>query len=321
MQNNMALTLGIDTSNYTTSAAVYDSASGVVVMEKRLLPTAEGSLGLRQSDAVFAHVKQLGEITGQLFRRADFPEGQITAAGVSAFPRREKGSYMPCFLVGETAMQVFSSANRIPLHRFSHQEGHVAAALYSAGRLDLLSQPFFAFHLSGGTTDALLVEPDKEEMFRIRQVGGSLDLKAGQAVDRVGLLLGLKFPCGPQLTELALQWKEPVKVRASLKGTYCCLSGIENQCRLLLQKGHPREEIARVCLESIRAALEGMTSALLKEYGNRPLLYAGGVMASKLIRKELENRFSGIFAEPAYSSDNAAGIAVLTALAEKGPAL
>ncbi len=313
----MALTFGIDTSNYTTSAAVYDSAAGVIVMEKRLLPTGEGALGLRQSDAVFAHVKQLGEIAEQLFSHPDFPAGEIVAAGVSAFPRREPGSYMPCFLVGETAMRVFTAANRLPLYRFSHQEGHIAAALYSAGRLDLLERPFLAFHLSGGTTDALLVTPLEDGFFQVRQVGGSLDLKAGQAVDRVGLLLGLHFPCGPELTELALRWEEPVKVRPTLKGTSCCLSGIENQCRKLLEQGRPREEIARVCLESIRAALEGMTAALQKEYGHLPLLYAGGVMSSTLIRKKLEESFGGIFAAPAYSSDNAAGTAILAGIADK----
>ena len=313
----MALTFGIDTSNYTTSAAVYDSAAGVIVMEKRLLPTGEGTLGLRQSDAVFAHVKQLGEIVERLFSHLDFPAGEIVAAGVSAFPRRETGSYMPCFLVGETAMRVFTAANRLPLYRFSHQEGHIAAALYSAGRLDLLERPFLAFHLSGGTTDALLVTPSEDGFFRVRQVGGSLDLKAGQAVDRVGLLLGLHFACGPELTELALRWKEPVRVRATLKGTSCCLSGIENQCRKLLEQGCPREKIARVCLESIRAALEGMTTALQKQYGNLPLLYAGGVMSSTLIRKKLEENFGGIFAAPAYSSDNAAGTAILAGMADE----
>ena len=310
------LTFGVDTSNYTTSAAVYDAAAGVIVMEKRLLPTAEGALGLRQSDAVFAHVKQLGDIAETLFSRPDLPQGEISAAGVSAFPRREQGSYMPCFLVGETVMRTYAAANRVPLHRFSHQEGHVAAALYSAGRLDLLERPFLAFHLSGGTTDALLVTPSEDAPLNIRQVGGSLDLKAGQAVDRVGLLLGLHFPCGPELTALALQWKEPVRVRATLKGSSCCLSGIENQCRKLLAEGHPREEIARVCLESIRAALEGMTAALQEEYGPLPLLYAGGVMASTLIRRQMEEKFGGIFAEPAFSSDNSAGTAILAALAE-----
>lgn len=307
---------GIDTSNYTTSAALLDAESGIVRMEKRLLPTPQGALGLRQSDAVFAHVKQLGEITEKLMGKEG--AGQVGAAGVSAFPRRESGSYMPCFLVGETVMRVFAAANAVPLYRFSHQEGHIAAALYSAGHLEWLEKPFLAFHLSGGTTDALLVTPEAD-WFVIRNVGGSLDLKAGQAVDRVGLMLGLTFPCGPELTALALEWEEPIKVKPVLKGTSCCLSGIENKCAAFQKEGKPPAYIARYCLESIRAALSGMTEALLREYGELPLLYAGGVMASTLIRKQMERKYGGVFAQPQYSSDNAAGVAVLTKLAhEKG---
>ena len=308
--------LGIDTSNYTTSAAVYED--GAICMEKRLLPTAPGALGLRQSDAVFAHVKQLGEIAEALFAKAG--SAPIAAAGVSAFPRREEGSYMPCFLVGETAARVYAAAADVPLYRFSHQEGHIMAALYSAGKMEWKNRPFLAFHLSGGTTDALLVTP-KQGLFTVRQVGGSLDLKAGQAVDRVGLMLGLTFPCGPQLSALAAEWEEPVKVRPVLKGTSCCLSGIENKCAGFQREGRPAAFIARYCLESIRAALAGMTEALLREfapeYGELPLLYAGGVMASSVIRERMERDFGGVFAEPQFSSDNAAGTAILAALAHE----
>ncbi len=309
--------LGIDTSNYTTSAALYDPASGKVWMEKKLLPTSPGALGLRQSDAVFAHVKQLGEIAEGLF--SSLPQRpEIAAVGVSAFPRREEGSYMPCFLVGETTARVLASAEGVPLFRFSHQEGHVAAALYSAGKLSWLSKRFLAFHLSGGTTDALLVEPENG-FFTIKRVGGSLDLKAGQAVDRVGLMLGLSFPCGPELSSLAAQWTEPVRVKPVLKGTGCCLSGIENKCADFARQGKPAAFIARHCLESIYAALAGMTEALLKEYGELPLLYAGGVMSSAVIREKMEREYGGVFAEPRFSSDNAAGTAVLAAMAmEKG---
>ena len=99
----MAVYLGIDTSNYTTSTALFDSdawAQGglAVKMEKKLLPTAPGALGLRQSDAVFAHVQQLGGLAGQLFGKEP---PTLDGVGVSIFPRRVEGSYMPCFLVGQ----------------------------------------------------------------------------------------------------------------------------------------------------------------------------------------------------------------------------
>ncbi|MDE6596709.1 MAG: peptidase M22, partial [Oscillospiraceae bacterium] len=59
--------LGIDTSNYTTSAALYDTVSGEIKQEKLLLPVKSGELGLRQSDAVFHHTKQLPIVIGKLF--------------------------------------------------------------------------------------------------------------------------------------------------------------------------------------------------------------------------------------------------------------
>ena len=284
--------LGIDTSNYTTSLALLDTDTGEVRMEKRLLPTAPGALGLRQSDAVFAHVQQLGELAQKLFAAG---RPALSGVGVSIFPRRAEGSYMPCFLVGKTSAELLASAIGAPLYTFSHQEGHIAAALYSSGHLELMKERFIAFHLSGGTTDALLVEP-------------------GEPVFRVGLMLGLTFPCGPQLSALAESCSERIKVRPTMKGADCCLSGVENRCRKLLDEGRDPAYIARYCLISIEAALEGMTQALLDQYGKLPLLYAGGVMASSVIRPYFEAKFGGYFAQPAFSSDNAAGIALLAAL-------
>ena len=306
----MGVFLGLDTSNYTTSTALYDSDTGEVIMEKKLLPTAPGALGLRQSDAVFAHVKQLGLLTRQLFSEFD---GRIEGVGVSVFPRRAEGSYMPCFLVGQMAAEVLCSVTGLPCYAFSHQEGHVAAALYSAGHLELMAQPFLAFHLSGGTTDALLVEPEGA-FFKVTPVAASLDLKAGQAVDRVGLMLGLPFPCGPALTELAVQCQERIHLRPVMRGADCSLSGIENQCKKLIEQGRPPEYVARYCIEAIKAALEGMTTALISRYGQLPLVYAGGVMSNRIIRAYMEQRYHGLFAESRFSSDNSAGIAVLAAL-------
>ena len=303
---------GIDTSNYTTSVALFDSETHEVFMEKKLLPTKEGSLGLRQSDAVFSHVKQLGELVHSLM---DGRAGPFCAVGVSAFPRRAEGSYMPCFLVGEMAAQMLGAVNHVPVYQFSHQEGHLAAALYSAKKLSLLKGRFLAFHLSGGTTDALLVEPGRP-FFSVTPVAKTLDLKAGQLVDRVGLMLGCKFPCGPELESLALQWEEPIQIKPTMKGADCCLSGVENRCRALLDEGKPFAFIARYCLEAVQAALSAMTEALLHQYKNLPLLYAGGVMSNSLIRNAIEKKYGGFFAEPRFSSDNSAGVALLAALSE-----
>lgn len=303
--------LGIDTSNYTTSVALYDPSTRTIRQQKKLLPVKEGECGLRQSDAVFFHVKQLGEIVYSLF---DGEKCALDAIGVSTRPRDVDGSYMPCFLVGDMVTECLAASHSIPRYSFSHQQGHVAAALFSAGRMDLLQERFLAFHLSGGTTEALLVEPDNERILRCTKVAGSCDLKAGQAIDRVGVMLGLPFPSGKYLEELALKSRSHYKIKPTMKGLDCCLSGIENQCRKMYDDGEKKEDIALYCLKSVEAALCGMTNALLENYGPLSLLYAGGVMSNSIIRETMETKFQGIFAKPEYSSDNAAGIAVLTAM-------
>ena len=305
--------LGIDTSNYTTSAALLRGDGGVE-QQKRLLPVKAGQLGLRQSDAVFHHVQQLPEVLDPLLARAE----HLIAVGVSDRPRAAKGSYMPCFTVGFGTASAIAAALGVPLYAFSHQAGHIAAALYSAGRLALLEREFLAFHVSGGTTEAVLVSPNSETVFSVRPAACSLDLKGGQAVDRVGAMLGLPFPAGRELERLAAHSEKTFCVRPSLKGTDCSLSGIENRCGKMLESGAPPEEIARFCLDSILAALDAMCGALLKKYGELPVLFAGGVMSNRMLRKALTEKYGAYFAEPEFSSDNAAGLAVLARIKERG---
>lgn len=303
--------LGIDTSNYTTSTALYDTENGVIVQSKQLLPVKKGELGLRQSDAVFHHTKQLPMMMNNLMDNIDeIPD----AIGVSVRPRNADGSYMPCFLCGEGLAEAIAAVNKIPVYKTSHQVGHILAALYSSDKLELVNEPFIAFHVSGGTTDCLLVNPDEDEVIRITEIGTSLDLKAGQAVDRVGLMLGLDFPCGVQLEKLAEKSDRKYKIKPTMKNGNCCLSGVENKCRKMLDDGEKYEDVALFCLTYIYSSISGMTEYALEKYGNLPVLFAGGVMSNKIIRKQLESKFRCYFAEPAFSCDNAAGTAVFAAL-------
>ena len=299
--------LGIDTSNYTTSAALW--RAGAMFQNKIPLPVKKGELGLRQSDAVFHHVVQLPQVLSRL----PIVGAELAAIGVSDRPRSAEGSYMPCFLTGLGTAQAIAQAGGTSLYRFSHQQGHIAAALYSANRLDLFRQRFLAFHVSGGTTEAVLVTPEENQVFRTEIAARSLDLKGGQAVDRVGAMLGLSFPAGKELEALARQSNHMEPVHAAMRGADCSLSGIENRCRAMLDRGTPREEVAAFCLSSLLAALEGMTEALLERFGTLPLVFAGGVMSDGILREAIEEKYGAFFAQPEYSCDNAAGAAVLAA--------
>ena len=217
---------------------------------------------------------------------------------------------MPCFLVGQTVASTIASALNVPLYEYSHQAGHLAAAIYGAQEPILFDREFIAFHVSGGTTDCLFVKPD-DDGFKITQVAGSLDLKAGQAVDRVGKMLGLPFPAGPAVEILAEAFHEKCSYPVSVKDGNVSLSGLENKCAQRLAEGGSPTEVAKLCMTGILNALMHMTKWARSQHGDIPVLYAGGVMSNRFLQTELGRLPDTYFAEPKFCGDNAAGVAIL----------
>ena len=265
--------LGVDTSNYTTSVAVFNCGERSITQEKRLLPVREGELGLRQSDAVFHHTKQLPEMVERLAEK--YGGFSLEAVAASVRPRNTEGSYMPCFLCGEGLGRSLSTVNKLPFYTTSHQVGHILAALYSAGKLPYVNERFIAFHVSGGTTDCLLCEPDDDLIIKVTEIGASLG--------------------------------------------NCCLSGVENKCRQMTERGASPEDTARFCLDFIGETIIAMTLAAKDKCGDLPLVFAGGVMSDAIIRRSVTERFTGAsFAAPEFSCDNAAGVAIYGWLKQTG---
>ncbi len=305
--------LGIDTSNYTTSAAYFDTDSFEVKQSKKLLPVKKGEKGIRQSDAVFHHTVQLPIMLEGLGDIKD-----ICAVGVSDRPSCRKDSYMPCFLVGLGLAKGISYAKNIPYYSTTHQAGHILAALYSADKLDLVrgDESFLSFHVSGGTTDMLLVTPCgiDDGLLSIERIGGSNDLKAGQLIDRCGVMLGLDFPCGIELEKLAFSCDEKFRHKISVKNGECSLSGYENKLKKLYDEGAEPSYIAKYCLSAVGTAVHELTRYSLSELGrDTSVVYAGGVMSDKIIADMLSEDFDAYFAEPQFSCDNAVGVAVYSA--------
>ena len=292
--------IGFDTSNYTTSCAAFDGEAGE--NESRLLDVPEGALGVRQSDALFMHVKYLPEV----FSRLSF-SGGILAVGASVTPRETEGSYMPCFLAGASHGEVLARAIGKPFFRFSHQQGHIAAAAWSAGRTELLDKPMLCWHLSGGTTELLRVKPS-EASVSCEIVGGTSDVSCGQLVDRAGKLLGLQFPSGAALDKLALGTERSAEYAPKADGMFFSLSGAEHKIKAMHESGTAPGEIARFAFWALTAAIRNATLLAFKQYGEQPLLLSGGVASSAFLRRAMAN---GIYAEPRYSADNAMGIAIL----------
>ena len=301
--------VGVDTSNYTTSVAVIAEDGTELANLKYPLPVKEGQRGLRQSDALFSHTSALpnamecaSEIIGN--RR-------VLAVGVSSRPRNVEGSYMPCFLAGVSAATAFAVGAGAPLYRFSHQCGHIMSALYSSGSESLLSAPFYGAHVSGGTTELLLVKAEGSG-FHCSCIGGTKDVNAGQLIDRIGVAMGLKFPCGPALEMLALSCDQKIPARAPrLEETYVNFSGAENLSLQLYEKTQDKSLTAAFLLSHIGEGLSRATRACMEKYGEAPIVFAGGVMSNSILKKRLGQEFNAFFADPAHSADNAVGIAVL----------
>ena len=298
--------LGFDTSNYTTSAAVF--GGGRAENRGKLLTVPEGALGLRQSDALFQHVKRLHLMAEQL--RTDGVMGKIAAVGASTRPREAEGSYMPCFLVGEGEGRTLAAALGAPFYPCSHQQGHVAAAAWSAGREDLLDRPHLAWHLSGGTTELLRVEPEGHTV-RSQVVGGTSDIAAGQLIDRAGVLLGLPFPAGKALDALYPQAEKELSFRVKLIGLTVSLSGMENKVKELAERGEAPAAIARFTIDTIMDVLIRATGEARKRWPGLPVLCSGGVASNRQIRTALERACGAVFAQPQYAADNALGVAIL----------
>ncbi len=297
--------VGIDTSNYTTSIAFFDGIGGENCSE--LLPVKEGELGLRQSNAVFAHIKSLPELSDRLFCHADMCD--ISAVGVSTRPRAVEGSYMPCFMVGYSHAKLLSNVLQVPLVEVSHQQGHVAASLWSAGRLDLMDRPHLAWHLSGGTTELLLVEPDGKNV-RCTRIGGTTDISAGQLIDRTGQLLNLPFPAGKALDALSGQASGKELFQVKCPALEFSLSGVQNKVQQFYDRTADAAETAAYALRSVIYGVLRATENAQKIYPGLPVVFSGGVASNSMLR-ESARPMDPVFALPQYSTDNAMGAAVL----------
>ncbi len=307
------IVIGLDTSCYTTSVAAVTVEGQVLASCRKLLPVKEGERGLRQSEAVFIHVRQLPERLEEL---GEYVKGhQIVAVCASRQPRDEEESYMPVFNVGDAHARGLAAMLGVPCFASTHQRGHVAAAMVDSG---IEAGDMLAVHLSGGTTELLALRGEQ-----LTLMGGTLDLHAGQFVDRVGVALGLPFPAGPYLEKLAAEGKSEAKLPANMADgdLHCHFSGAETQVQRWIKQGAmPREDIAREVYDLLARTVSRLILAGAAQTGIRQVLIAGGVASSALFRQLVAERihkkdkhFRVCFGKPEYSGDNAVGAALIGA--------
>ncbi len=305
--------IGLDTSCYTTSAAAVTTDGQVIASCRKLLPVPQGQRGLRQSEAVFIHVRQLPEQIEALSKH--LTDCEIAAVCASARPRDDEASYMPVFHAGDAQGRSIAALLGVPCFSTTHQRGHVAAASVDSG---IAPGDLLAVHLSGGTTEILALTDD-----RLTLLGGTLDLHAGQVVDRVGVAMGLPFPAGPYLEKLAVQGKSQALLPVSMADgdLNCHLSGAETQVQRWLAQGKmSNEDVAREVYDLLARTLTRMVIAASNKTGIHQVLMAGGVASSSLFRTLVTERIRRrdpsmhvCFGKPEYSGDNAVGVALIGA--------
>lgn len=322
--------LGIDTSCYTTSVAIMDMEGRLICDARRPLTVEKGGVGLRQSEAVFAHNRNLPEALAEAFGRC--PAAQLSAIAVSSRPRPINGSYMPVFTAGTGYARVLAAALNLPLYAFSHQEGHLAAALWSAGLT--WREPFLALHLSGGTGEILQVTPcsltSQSSLGFPRPDGetpspaydivaiGDTDLPPGQFVDRVGVALGFPFPAGAALDQLAATaTRRDFRLSGSVKSTHISFSGPESAAQRAVISGVEHAQIAAAVFDNIGKSVQKAICAARQEYDIEKVLLMGGVAASRNLRRYL-SRDTVNFAASRFCGDNAVGLAALAKNMELG---
>jgi len=301
--------LGVDTSNYTTSVACV-SKEGIVFERRTMLSVALGERGLRQSDAVFQHVRNLPPLIDALFESID--RASVSAVGVSAKPTSAKQSYMPVFLAGKLAASTLANALDVPLIETTHQAGHIRAAMLG-NEPAIADRSFLAMHLSGGTTDLLKVALEGGLIDDIERIGGSEDLHAGQFVDRVGVKMGLPFPSGVELERLARAATDrSLRLPSSVKGLICSFSGMESQAMRLLEAGVEQNTVAFAVYDAMARTFSKLLLATTEYTGLQTILLSGGVSGSLLLRELLQERLKTeiLYAKAGLSSDNAVGVAL-----------
>jgi len=311
------LSLGIDTSNYKTSVAVVNNDGELVFNYQDFLEVKPGERGLRQSDAFFQHEKKLPLVLSEVLSDKSI-SSRIGSVSCSTRPRPVEGSYMPVFTAGQGYAKVIATALEVPYYEFSHQEGHIEAIRFYSEMRN--TNPLICFHFSGGTSEAVLVNDNE---FRI--VGGTKDIAYGQVLDRIGVSLGMSFPCGKEMDDICLKLvnessihtivnENSVLTPIKVKEGFINLSGIETQAQMNIGKVS-KEAIILEVFQKISKSIETMVNQLHDMYEINDFIFCGGVSSSKFVQNYLKENLPEYlnlaFGDSKYSSDNAIGIALL----------
>ena len=303
--------LGIETSCDETGVAIYDGERGLLghaLYSQVDLHAAYG--GVVPELASRDHVRKLLPLISQVIEKSGINMSDLDGVAYTAGP-----GLVGALLVGAAAGRSFAWARNIPAIAVHHMEGHLLAPMLEP---DPPGFPFLALLVSGGHT--LLVEVDA--IGRYRLLGDSVDDAVGEAFDKTATLLGLSYPGGPALAELALQG-EPRRYRfprpmTDRPGLDFSFSGLKTfalySWRESARTQQDRADIARAFEDAVVDTLAIKCRRAVAQTGLKTLVVAGGVGANLRLRARLDELMAKedgrtSYPRPEFCTDNGAMIA------------
>ncbi|MCL2361879.1 MAG: tRNA (adenosine(37)-N6)-threonylcarbamoyltransferase complex transferase subunit TsaD [Defluviitaleaceae bacterium] len=299
--------LGIETSCDETAAAVIEGGRRVlsnIIASQTELHSPFG--GVVPEIAARGHIEAIRYIVDSALDEATVNLSDIDGYAVANGP-----GLAGALLVGMNYGKALAYANKKPLVGVQHIEGHVCANYLDSG----LEPPFLCLVVSGGHT--IILGVDDYDSYRI--IGSTRDDAAGEAFDKVGRLLGLPFPGGPEIDKLARTGQPDAYTfpRAKVDGFDFSFSGLKTAARDVVgrvEKDAVLPDIAASFQQAVVDVLVGKTIKACEDLGYTQVALAGGVACNHGLRIAMQDTCNAkglplFMPKPIYCTDNAAMIA------------
>lgn len=317
MPNSSLTFLAVESSCDETAIAIYNSEKGVLANEiYSQIPLHREYGGVVPELAARDHLRRLPLLLQQALKSGTYSLTDIDIFAYTAGP-----GLLGALMTGATFAKGLAFAQKKPVMAIHHMEGHLLSPLLCAKEQPEF--PFLSLLVSGGHT--LLVAVKAIGDYEI--LGQTLDDAVGESFDKTAKLMGLPYPGGPELAQLA-QTGNPKKFKLSRPmtnrpGLDFSFSGLKTQTRLLIESNPNMAEVRADIAASFEQTI--IDTILIKcrrawqQTGYRDLVIAGGVSANKLLRQTLQNEVRNtnrrvFFPEQALSTDNALMIAFAASL-------
>lgn len=292
--------LGIESTAHTIGIGILTDKGKVLANEKSIFTTESG--GLKPGKIVEHHVLMYEFILKNALDKSKIKLKDIDLVAFSQGP-----GLGGCLRVGAAAARSLATALKVPLIGVNHPVAHV-----EIGKLTSRFKDPITLYVSGANTQILALAAGRYRIF-----GETLDVGVGNFLDSFGRALGLGFPQGPKIEELAAKGKHYIEIPYTIKGMDFAFSGILTKLEQLAKSGkYSKEDLCYSAQETVFAILTEATERAIAHINKKEILLTGGVAANKRLAQMLETmakerdvKFSVVPKQ--LAGDNAAMIAWL----------